>query len=448
MKFLKTTFFLLMLSTVCQAQTNDAKSYKLPSDVKVGDVIILNEPSHSKYYRSIYFTFQTVKTVYPEANTEKDEKVFLSYKFKSKPFEVSSINEGEAVLSHGDMSDFAILDLELGIKSGEIGNADEIIPIWMLTDIIRGDSVKLNEINSEYYQSVSFTPEIAQLVHDSLKSDSNNISSALNGASFLVTSLRNGTALLGLGNIPSIAAVELSKGIESREIKIIQNFVSTVQTEEGVEKTIEEVEAETIEEVEEIGEAILERILEDIRGETVADIEEDSVKTKSIFTKLTPYLFPTLEIAGTENSSSLSFGGGIGAIYKDKLQVGGFVQIYDGDFSKRIIFPNSFQLDYSYAGFFVAYQVYARGPFRFLAEGKFGSGEAAWTLSETGEILDTDNFLVYNPRIGVDYRFTNFTILNVSLGYRLASNLNLVDLENGALNSLTLSATLKLGWFK
>jgi hypothetical protein len=434
---------------VCYAQTNDAISYKLPSDVKIGDQFILNEPSHPKYYRSIYFTYQTVKTVYPEVDVERDGKVFLSYKFKGKSFKVSNINSGQAVLSNGTINNFAIIDLELGIKSGEIGSAEEIIPIWMINDIVRGDSVKLNQINNEFYQSVSFTPEIANVLPDSLKSTTNNISSTLNGTSFLVTRLTSSVAQLGLANIPSIAIVELKNGIESGEIEIIPNFVSSVQTDESIEKTVGWVEEEAIVLEEDVEKGDLERILGGIYGEDeAANIEFDTIRTQSIFTKLRPYLFPAIEIAGTENSSSLSFGGGVGIIYRDKLQVGGFIQVFDGDISKRIIFPNTFQLDYSYAGLFAEYQVYSQGPLRLMAGGKLGSGEAAWTLIETNEVLDTDNFLVINPRIGIDYWFTNFSILNVSIGYRVVSNLDMVDLDNGALNSLTLSATLKLGWFK
>ncbi|MEQ9426355.1 MAG: hypothetical protein RJQ09_18160 [Cyclobacteriaceae bacterium] len=183
-----------------------------------------------------------------------------------------------------------------------------------------------------------------------------------------------------------------------------------------------------------------------------SEIVGDTLEKKGFFGLMkklgvSGYIFPLAEISAIEESSSFAFGGGAAVMFT-KFQVGGFVQIYDGTFSRRIIFPNFFSLDYSYGGGFLNYQVVKVGGTALLFEGQFGVGEAAWSHDETDEVLETDHFIIINPRIGMDMRLSKLTTLNISLGYRIVQGLEIQEIKGSALNSLTLSGALKIGWFK
>lgn len=164
--------------------------------------------------------------------------------------------------------------------------------------------------------------------------------------------------------------------------------------------------------------------------------------------KFGPFIAPMIEMTNIKGSSGFSLGAHLGTIINDVWQVSAFIQVYNGTYSRRVIFPNSFVLDYSYAGGFVNYAFFKKGNLKILSGVKVASGEASWSQIETLDILDTDNFIAFNPNLGIDYKFSRFTILNVSLGYRIISGLNLPELGSSGLNNVSLDATLKLGWFK
>ena len=174
----------------------------------------------------------------------------------------------------------------------------------------------------------------------------------------------------------------------------------------------------------------------------------DSIEHETRPLKIRPFIAPMIEMTSIKGSSGFSLGTYLGAMINDHLQVGAFIQVYNGDFMRRVIFPNSFILDYSYAGLFANQSIYRQGNINILLGMKVASGEASWSQAETLDILDTDHFIALNPNLGIDYRFSRLTILNVSLGYRIVSGLDLPELKGSDLNNVSLDASLKLGWFK
>lgn len=164
--------------------------------------------------------------------------------------------------------------------------------------------------------------------------------------------------------------------------------------------------------------------------------------------KIRPFVAPMIEMTNFKESSGYSLGAFVGTIINENWQAGGFIQTYNGDFNKRVIFPNSFVLDYSYRGVFVDYSVFKTEHLSVLTGLKVASGEASWSLTQTLEIFDTDNFIALNPNIGLDLKFSPVSILNVSVGYRMFYGLDLPELRSSEINNVYVDAKIKIGWFK
>jgi len=395
--------FLLALPSRAQ---KDTSLYDDPSDVSAGDVLFLNDPSDPNYYRSIYFTFKAAKIVYPEVNADKYEKVYLSYKFAKTPFTVHKIKKGIAILSYGMIKNFAVIDLNLGFKSGEIGNRENISMTWLADKVKAGDSLKLLvPNNTDSYENVT-SPSGGRL------------SAKFEGSTFHVYKVKTGKATMGNESIQDFAIVKLSEALDVNEIEVRENVT-----------LVEESESR------------LDRIT-------------DSRPDNTVFGKLRiePYLFPMLEVSGVDGSPTFVIGAGAGIIFRDKFQFGGFFHksnrnhmgVFDYDSRLSV----GFNFDYTYSGFYVGYQVFQKGSTRFLAELKVGVGEAQWDEENRQNFIENNTFTVVNPRFGIDFPLNKLLILNLMLGYRSTSDVQMTDLDATPLNGITFSAALKFGRFR
>lgn len=322
-----------------------------------------------------------------------------------------------------------------------------------------GDIIVLGQpSDSLNYNSIAYTFETARSLQPELEeSDYEKIylpAEFLN-AQFTITEIDSSMATMAYDTISNFALMDLELAVENDEIGIVNpsDELASISSDSLLSIAIANLE---IAQQPEIDSAALlaeqDSILRAQRRE-IARLDSiayaDSIANLTLFQRLQikPYFFPLIEMT-PEFETSLAYGGGIGVIFREKWQMGVYIQKYDPGFTKRVVFPSVFIFDYTYAGLYGGYQVWNKGKVQLLIESKFGVGEAAWSQRESGAVLDTDNFMVINPRISLDYMFTNYSILNIAAGYRIIGGLDLVTMDSNALNNFTLSATLKLGWFK
>ncbi len=423
------TILLSLLSAFTIAQENSSAEYGEPTDFQVGDAVELNEPSNDGKYRSVYYTYEAAKNIRPDLKAYSTEKIYLSSQFYKAPFTVVEIRGQEATLAYGIMKNFAILDLELGIRSGEVGNKQNMSPIWLVDDVKKGDLIQLRKAaGQESFTSAYFTPRYSKKVLKNKSSEKAFLPKDNEGAIFKIAKRWGEIALLGNDSAKEIAFIDLKMGITNEELEIRNNhFLS--KSAFGLD-TLSHAESFTL------------------SDSAIIALEADTIPKVTLLDRLGIgiYLAPLVEMS-TKKSSSQSYGGAVGIIIHNKWQVGTFIQAYSGGFSKNLIFPNSFNLDYTYAGLYGAYPLLQKGKLSLLAETKIGLGEVAWSTAETTEVLDSDNFIAINPRIGIDYKFNRIGILNISIGYRLVQGLDMAEISSSELNSFNLSAMFKIGWF-
>ena len=427
---LLTTVLLLAITGHVLSQDNVSSTYDDPLDFKVGDDISLNEPSNGEYYRSAYYTFEAAKNIRPDLKAYSKEKIYLSRQFYKAPFKVVSISGKEATLGYGIMKNFAILDLELGIRSGEVGNRENMAPIWLVENLDKGDLVQLKVARgNDAFTSAYFTPKFVRKKLNNKTKDRIYVPAVHKGDIFKIANKWDNVALLENDSSREIAFIDLKQAIELDEVEIRPDrFVQKSQ----------------IEQFSTPNDALPVQIPDSV----LLQVPEDTIPKVTLLDRLGIglYLAPMVE-GSLKESSSFAYGGALGVIIGNFWQVGLHIQKYSGGFSERLIFPNSFGLDYTYTGLFGAYPLKQYGKITLLAETRIGIGEAAWSTEETSEVLQTDNFFVFNPRIGADYRLGRLGTLNLSLGYRMVQGFDLVQLNKSELNSFNLSAMFKIGWF-
>lgn len=426
---LKITILFIVICTFAKAQDNAAESYNDPLNFKTGDAIQLNEPTNDGKYRSVYYTYEAAKNIRPDLKPYSTEKVYLSSQFYKAPFTVVEIKGTEATLAYGIMKNFAILDLELAIRSGEVGNKENMAPIWLIEEIKKGDKVQLRKASGAgLFKSVYFTPKFAKKRLGIRSSENIYLTNTYEGDIFKVVNKWDQIALLANDTVKEIAFIDLKSAIENEELEIRPEYfaskVEIVLAEENPLEKNSEIDS------------------------TLYFTEIDTVEKVSFLDRLGIgiYLAPFVE-GSPKESSSINYGAAIGVILKDKWQFGAYIQGYGGSFSERLIFPNSFALEYAYTGLFAAYPLLKKGGFTLLAEGKVGVGEAAWNLEESNDVLDSDNFAVFNPKIGIEYKPSRIGVLNISIGYRFVQGFDLAELSSSELNNFNLSAMLKIGRF-
>ncbi|MEQ9425412.1 MAG: hypothetical protein RJQ09_13400 [Cyclobacteriaceae bacterium] len=397
---------LLPLSIDAIAQSNSS-NYDDPSDVKAGDVVILNEPSDPNYYRSIYFTFKAAKIVYPDVNADKYEKVYLSYKFAKTPFTVHKVKgKKTAILSYGVVKNFAVMDLDLAFKSGEIGKAENIAKTWLADELQPGDSILFKQPTGSTYQHATLSANKAPLGADH------------NGKTYIVNEVKRGVASLALGDNNDFISVNLVRAIETDEIEIREDVT--------------------------------------LYQESTSHLDRISYSKpdNTIFGKigLEPFGFAGLNFTGIEGNGNTNYDVGFGFIVRDNLQIGGFHTFRNSNYTKILFVDRvnaGYHFEHEYSGVFMGYQFFQKGATTLVFQSKFGSGDVAWELETNRDrVIDSDRFLIINPSIGLDFQFTKVSMLHIALGFRSISGLEMRDIDAGAMNSVTLSMALKIGRFR
>lgn len=160
-----------------------------------------------------------------------------------------------------------------------------------------------------------------------------------------------------------------------------------------------------------------------------------------------PYASGLFELSNSPDGhlESLSVEGGF--IWKNRLIVGAFATSFQAPVSKKVIFPNDFELSYDHGGFIIGYRTDKKGMFDFRFVQKVSFGEMAWRNIRNDEFFLSDRFIILNPTVGVDVNLSRYAKLVGSFGYRKILDLSLAQTSDQDFNGITFRLGLSVGLF-
>lgn len=160
-----------------------------------------------------------------------------------------------------------------------------------------------------------------------------------------------------------------------------------------------------------------------------------------------PYVSGKFELSNSPDGylESLSIEGGF--IWKNHLIVGTFATSFQAPISKKVIFPNDFELTYKHGGFLIGYRTDYKKIIDFRLIQKVSFGEMAWKKSETGEYFLADKFTIINPSVGLGINLSRYAKLIGSLGYRKVIDLSLAQAPEESFDGMTFQLGISFGLF-
>ncbi|MEP5364291.1 MAG: hypothetical protein ABJQ37_10645 [Reichenbachiella sp.] len=179
----------------------------------------------------------------------------------------------------------------------------------------------------------------------------------------------------------------------------------------------------------------------------LAQVDTLQIEKKPL--KIRGYIGGVYENAPVAPDHTNSFGIQAAVIMKNHIEIGFYNLIYnDNKYQERLIFPNSFQMNYKHAGFVLGYRTNLERDYEFNFESKVGFGEVIWSHSETGEAFLSDKFRVLQLQVSVDYILAKFLAVNAFAGYRWMNQLEITGLSNDDFNGLSFGLVMKVGKFR
>ena len=174
---------------------------------------------------------------------------------------------------------------------------------------------------------------------------------------------------------------------------------------------------------------------------------KDSVAVDRLSPKVTGYVGAYFELANTGGDVAPSFGIEGNLLFLQHYHIGVYAANQNSNYRKTVIFPNEFQLKYGHAGLVAGYRTHRLKLLDYTGMVRLGFGEMFWENVETFENIYESNFTVINPMVGTEVNLGRFLKVNLGLGYRFFTGIDLPELSNSDLNSFTFTGTLKAGWF-
>jgi len=141
----------------------------------------------------------------------------------------------------------------------------------------------------------------------------------------------------------------------------------------------------------------------------------------------------------------ISFLGGLQ--YKFLLIEAGLYS-YQGNYSKRLIFPNEFRINYLYGSGALGFRFINSRWVELSSLLTVGNGDMLWERSTNFENLFSDKFWIIKPEIRLEITPTKFTRIFTGVGYQSMQGLELSQLENSDFSGVFIQIGLKLGYYQ
>jgi hypothetical protein len=138
-----------------------------------------------------------------------------------------------------------------------------------------------------------------------------------------------------------------------------------------------------------------------------------------------------------------------GAVFSDKVSLGGFYNLSLNDFSQEFVGAQGPMMDFRWVGGFVEYTLFADRRFHLTFPLLIGGAELE--IDEVSMFLNQKpevNFLLIEPSALLEITLLQNLRFNIGLGYRFAGDFNYGGLDQSDLSGFTAQAALKVGLWR
>lgn len=153
---------------------------------------------------------------------------------------------------------------------------------------------------------------------------------------------------------------------------------------------------------------------------------------------------------------------GLATVINGRIIVGVFGTIHDeGNFTQRVVFPNSFRMKYRQNGVWIGYRFKTRKFYNFLLESRLSTGHVRWQNEFSGQDFQDTKMTIIQPTFSVDVNplqliapessqstLQNIMRLNISISYKYVTDVDISNLRNDDFSGLSIGVMLKIGYFK
>lgn len=120
---------------------------------------------------------------------------------------------------------------------------------------------------------------------------------------------------------------------------------------------------------------------------------------------------------------------------------------FHGTIESFVVFPNTFELKYRYAGITLGYRLVKHDWYKIFAGFSYNRGDMVWRNQEDGQDFLRDEFNMI--KLGLNAEFSNFKYARpyISAGYQKMQDLNISRLEESNFSGLFIAAGIRIGYF-
>jgi hypothetical protein len=159
-------------------------------------------------------------------------------------------------------------------------------------------------------------------------------------------------------------------------------------------------------------------------------------------------LAPTFGLTSMDGSAASLFSLRGGAVFNDKLTVGGFYSLSLNQIQpKSEIIPNIY-MDYRAAGGFVEYTAFSNKLLHLTFPLFIGGGEVEMDNDNGSDLeLGERNFFLIEPTVMAELNLHKHVRLNLGTGYRFVGNMNYRNMNQADISGVVGFMGLKFGFF-
>lgn len=159
------------------------------------------------------------------------------------------------------------------------------------------------------------------------------------------------------------------------------------------------------------------------------------------------YLEAMTESVEGLNKRNFSQQFGIGVEYHF-LSAGIYQNLASGHNSRLLIFPNKFDLIYTYGGTYLSFRILKSRMLESYLRFNYGNGDMVWERSDDKTDFTRDKYYVIKPELQVAFVLIPYVKLFGMVGYRRFVSLDLPSIGNNDLSGITFALGIKVGYFR
>lgn len=130
-----------------------------------------------------------------------------------------------------------------------------------------------------------------------------------------------------------------------------------------------------------------------------------------------------------------------------RWQGGVFISTYEEDYREIIIFPNEFEMNYLYGGYFLSYRFIQNRWFQSNLTAAYGRGDVLWERSTTFENYYRDAFSMYHLMLDLEATPIRFIRPIAQLGYRKMSPISMPLISASDFSGLSIIFGVRIGFY-